>query len=84
MELCLAFQLSGHLTINTIDTTGRFLYTRPMKSEIRKTMSLPPSAWNAIADIRFSLRLRSEAQAVREIVAAGVKVLKKRTKARSP
>jgi hypothetical protein len=39
-----------------------------MKSEIRKTISLPKTIWKAISDYRFDNRLKTEAEALRRIL----------------
>ena len=39
---------------------------------IRKSISLPGRLWAAVADFRFDRRLGSEAEAVRQLLAAGL------------
>jgi triphosphoribosyl-dephospho-CoA synthetase len=40
---------------------------------IRKSVLLPSTMWEAVADYRFSRRIGSEAEAVRRLVEAGVR-----------
>jgi hypothetical protein len=39
---------------------------------IRKSITLPERLWAAVADFRFSHRLGSEAEAVRQLLKAGL------------
>jgi hypothetical protein len=39
---------------------------------VRKSVSLPEELWQAIDDFRFRRRVRSEAQAFREVVRLGI------------
>ena len=45
-----------------------------MKNEIRKTISLSKAIWKAISDYRFENRLVTEAEALRQILKAALKV----------
>jgi hypothetical protein len=51
---------------------------------IRKTMPLPKSLWDAIADYRFGNRLNAEAEAVRQIVEIGVAAVAAKASAPKP
>jgi hypothetical protein len=53
---------------------------RPRKSketEIRKVITLLPELWAEVADYRFGNRLPSEAEAVRQLLRAGLNAEKK-------
>jgi hypothetical protein len=45
----------------------------PDDPPIRKTVTLPASMWKAVSDYRFSERIGTEAEALRRIVAAGLR-----------
>lgn len=45
-----------------------------MEKDIRKTVSLPPSLWERVADYRFTKRISAESEAVRRLIIAGLEV----------
>jgi hypothetical protein len=50
--------------------------------QIRKTVALPRSLWDDVAEVRFAQRIGTESEAVRRIMAAGVEALKSAPKDR--
>jgi hypothetical protein len=50
--------------------------------QIRKTVALPRSLWDDVAEVRFGQRIGTESEAVRRIMAAGVEALKSAPKDR--
>jgi hypothetical protein len=65
---------------------GAGMSSKPPSSDpiIRKTMPLPKSLWDAIADYRFGNRLNAEAEAMRQIVEIGVAAVAAKASAPKP
>ena len=49
---------------------------------MRKTVSLEESLWQQISDYRFDARIKSESEAVRRVIEAGLRALKKKAPSR--
>jgi metal-responsive CopG/Arc/MetJ family transcriptional regulator len=46
----------------------------PLESSTRKSVTLPDSLWQELADFRFANRISSEAEAIRRIIRDGLDV----------
>lgn len=65
---------------NIIDTVAASLYCPGMKKPtppqiVRKSVHLHPEQWDDIAEYRFTQRIATEAEAVRQVVGAGLDAL---------
>ena len=64
----------------TLAATVRLRYIPGMENDppVRKTVALPASMWQEIADFRFSERIGTEAEALRRLIQAGLRAEQKR------
>jgi hypothetical protein len=47
-------------------------------NDLRKSITLPASMWIAVSDYRFSKRITTEAEAVRQLLQAGIRAMQTR------
>lgn len=70
---------------HTVDISGACRYKKDMSTNepppdmpVRKSVTLPKSMWDDIADFRFSQRIATEAEAVRRLIQTALKKGRKR------